>query len=155
MKPWSHLANAHHIDWVIESLKADPEKWVRAYSKGVRAYSECKDGVELRYEALDTAWNVGTLADRGVALDAIHSAMLETIQNANWGSTGDVFARSDARGAVWESLMALVAYDDCDQYLQMSYEQLLIYATLSERPQAVLLLRLKWVQEHEALVASR
>lgn len=47
------------------------------------------------------------------------------------------------------TLLALVAYDDCDGYLQMSYDELQIWAELSGQPQAVLLLLLKWVQEHE------
>lgn len=59
-------------------------------------------------------------------------------------------------GAFRMTLLALVAYDDCDRYLQMSYDELQVWAKLSEQPQAVLLLPLKWVQEHEheALVAS-
>lgn len=64
------------------------------------------------------------------------------VWNAIWdASTGNVVARL--------SLAALVAYDDCKQYLAMTYEELKVYAILSERPQAVLLLPMKWVQEYE------
>ena len=27
MAEWSHLPNAAHIDWVLQSVKADPGKW--------------------------------------------------------------------------------------------------------------------------------
>ena len=28
---WSHLPNAHLIDWVLESVKTDPEAWKAAW----------------------------------------------------------------------------------------------------------------------------
>jgi hypothetical protein len=37
-------------------------------------------------------------------------------------------------------MLALVAYDDCAQYLDMSSDQLKVWAILSENPAAVLLL---------------
>ena len=61
-------------------------------------------------------------------------------------------ASDGALTAACDSILALIAYDDCQQYLDMSYEQLKVYALLSERPQAVLLLPLKWVRENETLV---
>lgn len=30
MAKWSHLPNAAHIDWVLQSVKADPGKWAAA-----------------------------------------------------------------------------------------------------------------------------
>ena len=30
MSEWSHLPNAKHIDWMLESVKANPEKWKAA-----------------------------------------------------------------------------------------------------------------------------
>ena len=63
-------------------------------------------------------------------------------------------ARNAARNAARDSILALVAYDDCDAYLGISYEQLKVYALLGERPQAILLLSLKRVQEHETLVTT-
>ena len=31
MAEWSHLPNAAHIDWVLQSVKADPGKWGAAW----------------------------------------------------------------------------------------------------------------------------
>ena len=28
---WSHLPNAHLIDWVLKSLKTDPNAWAKLY----------------------------------------------------------------------------------------------------------------------------
>ena len=132
MKPWSHLPNASLIDWVIESLKCNPELWSRAEDAVLNA---------TRDAAYDEAW--------AEALDNVRSEAWDTARDVTWYAAYD-----EACDAAHGAILALVAYDDCDQYLQMSYDQLLIYATLSERPQAVLLLPLKWVQEHEALVTS-
>ena len=130
MKPWSHLPNAHHIDWVLESLKNNPELW------------------DVALDAVDDA---ARDAARDAVLNATQNAVWDAILNATWGAAQRASQRA-ALNAVWDAILALVAYDDCDQYLQMSYEQLLAWATLSEKPQAVLLLPLKWIQEHECLV---
>jgi hypothetical protein len=57
-----------------------------------------------------------------------------------------------AQGAAWNAaqgvsyyaaqsaILALIAYDNCDQYLNMTSEELKVWAYLSERPAAVLLL---------------
>ena len=137
MKPWSHLANAPLIDWVIESLKCNPELWAAALNAALRAV---RDGI------LNAAWNVARNEVRIAARIAAWNATDDATRNA---------ARVAARDAAHGAILALIAYDDCRQYLHMSYEQLLTYAVLSERPQAVLLLSLKWIQEHETLVTSR
>ena len=76
-KAWSHLPNAHHIDWVLASLKENPELW----------------------------------------------------------------------DAARDAISALVAYDDCDQFLNMPYEKLKVWTVLSEDPRAVLLLPMVYVKE--------
>ena len=126
MNAWSHLPNAPLIDWVIESLKCNPALWAAALNA-----------------VLNATHDAGWIAIRIAARDAINNASRRSALDATW-TTG--------QASTYDAILALVAYDDCDQYLQMSYDQLLIYATLSERPQAVLLLPLKWIQEHEILV---
>ena len=128
MNAWSHLPNAPLIDWVIESLKCNPQKWSRA-----------EDAV------LNATHDAGWIAIRIAARDAINNASRRSALDATW-ATGQASA--------YDVILALIAYDDCDQYLSMSYEQLLTYALLSEKPQAILLLPLKWIQENEALVTS-
>ena len=127
--PWSELPNARHIDWLIASVKANPEKWSRA-----------EDAI------LNATHDAGWIAIRIAARDAINNAIRRSALDATWAM---------GQASAYDVILALIAYDDCDQYLSMSYEQLLTYAVLSERPQAVLLLSLKWIQEHETLVTSR
>jgi hypothetical protein len=49
-------------------------------------------------------------------------------------------ARSAAFETAYDAILALFVYDDCDQYLNMSSEQLRMWAILTEQPAAVLLL---------------
>ena len=66
-----------------------------------------------------------------------------------------VTAKSAARDAAWAaawdaartSIAALIAWDDCDQFLNMPYEKLQVWAVLSEDPRAILLLPMVNVKE--------
>jgi len=110
MSAWSDLPNAAHIDRVLASLKKHPEIW-------------------------DAAWNAARDAVRGAAQsaawNAAYDAACKAVRSAAWGASWH-----SARGAI----LALFVYDDCDQYLSMSSEQLRAWALLSENPAAVLLL---------------
>lgn len=107
---WSHLPNAAHIDRVLESVKAHPEQWTTAWTTAWAA-------------AWAAASNAARFAARFAALDAAWAAAGEAI----WGAAG-------------AAILALIAYDDCAQYLDMSSDQLKVWAILSENPAAVLLL---------------
>ena len=117
MKEWSHLPNARHIDWVLKSLKENPELWVAAW-------------VAARAAARSAAW----VAARAAAWDAACDAV--------WDAAWDA-----ARAAAWDVIAALIAYDDCDQFLNMPYEKLQIWAVLSEDSRASLLLPMVYVRE--------
>jgi hypothetical protein len=134
MSAWSHLPNARHIDWVIASLKKHPDLW----SGGRDA--PCK---ATRDAALDVAQSAARDAVRGAAQSAAWSAAW----NAAWCEA--LAATYDAnRYAAWNAacnaaqgvILALIAYDDCDQYLNMTSEELKVWAILSEHPAAILLL---------------
>ena len=134
--PWSLLSNARLIDWVLESLRTRSEVW---------------DQLWMSWDASRTpAWNTARMSvrlpiERAPIWGMARAATRDATRDANGGWTGSVD---------YGVILALISYDDCDQYLDMTYDQLLIYAILSERPQAVLLLPLKWIQEHETLVTS-
>jgi hypothetical protein len=114
---WSHLPNAHHIDWVLESVKENPKLWVAALNA-----------------ACNAAWNAALGAVRGAAWDAARSAA--------WDAASDA-----ALDTAQDAIAALVAYDDCDQFLAMTYEKLRVWAILSEDHRAVLLLPMVYVKE--------
>ena len=96
---WSHLPNAHLIDWVLKSLKTDPNAW-------------------------DAAWDA-------------------------WYAVGE--AERAARFAI----LALIADDNAAQYLHMESDKLKVWAILSEKPAAVLLIPANqiWQQEHARAIA--
>ena len=135
MKAWCHLPNAQYIDWVLASLKETPELWAAAR---VAAWTTAMTAV--RSATWDAAWSAARSAARSAAWDAA--------RDADWGAIW-----SAARGAI----SALVAYDDCDRFLDMPYEKLQVWAVLSEDPRAVLLLPMVYVKEklnEQCLVTS-
>ena len=121
---WSHLPNAHHIDWVLKSLEENPELWTAAW---------------------DADWSAAWYAARSAARNAAWYAARSAARNAAWSA-----AMSAARNAARCSIEALIAYDDCDNFLNMSYEKLKVWAVLSEDPKAVLLLPMVYVKEQLA-----
>ena len=132
---WSELPNAYHIDWVIKSVKENPLLWTNACKSRstVLELSMTYDGWELwdvLDEARDNTWRI----------------MPVNIENfARYFTEFSVGGR--ATDTAWDSILALIAYNDCDQYINMGYEKLQVYAKLSEQSQAVLLLPMVYVRE--------
>jgi hypothetical protein len=110
MSAWSHLPNARHIDRVLASLKKHPRIW-------------------------DAAWD----AAGDVARRAAWSAVDDVAFDEAWGAIDGV-AGGAAAHAAWDAILALFVYDDCDQYLDMTSEELKAWALMTEHPAAVLLL---------------
>lgn len=88
-----------------------------------------------RREARREAWSEARKADRTAAWNAAWNAARETASRENWPA-----ARSTAWYAAWDAILIFVAWDDCEQFLNVSYEKLLVWATLSQDSRAVLLL---------------
>jgi len=123
-KLWSHLPNAAHIDRVIASVKTHPDVWNAAYD-----------------EACDAAFDVSRVAASAAAHGAVSSArgaVWDAARDAALGDHRDALraAYYAARGAI----LALIAYDDAVKYLNMTIDQLKMWAILSEDPAAILLL---------------
>jgi len=115
---WSHLPNAGHIYRVIASAKAHPEFWGAA-----------------RVAARDAARVAARDAARVAAWNAVENAARNVVENAARHAAGNVVVY-----AAYDAIAALVAYDDCAQYLGMTSDQLKMWAILSEEPAAILLL---------------
>jgi len=118
---WAHLPNAKHIDWVLNSIKSRPDAW-----KGVR-------GAVLEHAlAYEDAYNVmgwGEVETYNKAYDAAWAATSErahVVPNSAWPGVRAV-------------LIALIAYDDCSKYLDMTPDELEVWAALSNDPAAILL----------------
>ena len=137
MSVWSHLSNAHHIDWVLASVKENSELWDAARSASSVAAQRAAFHASWD-AALDASWSAARSASSVAARLAAWNAAWDEVMNA-----ARVAASAAARGVMF----ALVAYDDCDQFLSMSYEKLRVWAILSEDPRAVLLLPMVYVRE--------
>ena len=114
MSEWSHLPNAKHIDRILASVKENPAAWDAARG---------------------AVWGAALDAARGAVWDAALDAALDAARDAVRDA-----ARRWARGAVWGVVLALVTYDHAAKYLEMTPDQLRVWAELSEDPAAVLLI---------------
>lgn len=85
------------------------------------------DRIVASVAAYPDAWDAAWEAAWGAAWDAAWDAA----RDAAWGAAWD---------AAWGAIAALVAWDDCSQYLSMTSEQLEIWYHLTERPACLLLL---------------
>jgi len=127
---WSHLPNAGHIDRVLASVKTHLEVWVKAWQAACPGiYNAARDAA--RGAAWDAAFSAARDESRGAAWDAAFYAA----RGAAWGAAWDA-----AFSAAWSAISALIAWDDCAQYLDMSSDKLEMWAILSENPAAILLL---------------
>jgi hypothetical protein len=143
MSAWSHLPNAAHIDRVIATLKKHPMIWnvdrnvIRntAYNKARYAICTAFDEDKMREAAFDAALSA--------AFDEAWNAAFDEAWNARQDANSDA-DRWAAWDSAWDSardaLHALIAYDDCEQYLNMPSDQLRVLALLSEHSASVLLL---------------
>ena len=122
MNAWGHLPNACHIDQVLESVTSHPGIWDAARGAAQSA-------------AHNEAWYAATDAAREEAWNAATDAAWDVARNADRG-----VATVAARGAMYDAVKALIAYDDASKYLDMPSDKLRVWAILSEDPAAVLLL---------------
>jgi len=90
---WSHLPNAEHIDWVLDTLKKNPD-----------------------------AWNAATNAAWRAAWDASRAAAWSDARNAATNAAWDP-ARVQVWGAAWDAIAALIAWDDSSNLLDKSVEE--------------------------------
>lgn len=123
MNAWSHLPNAHHIVWVIKSVKDNPEVWAVAWHAASDAIHDL-----TRDAAWEKAWD--TAHDAARRESAWHAAR-HKVRYA---------ARNTARASALDAVAALLAWDDSAQFLEMDGDELEVWARLSEDPRAILLL---------------
>jgi len=117
-REWSHLPNAKHIDWVLDTLKENPEVWKTA--GGAATW--------------DAAWNDAWGAVWGAAREAAWVAALDAAR----GDARDA-ARYAARYAACGAIAALVAWDDSSKLLDKPVEEVTELANESNHA-AILLL---------------
>ena len=126
MSAWSDLPNAVHIDRIIESVKSHTLIW---------------------NAARDAAWGAAWYAARDTARDTAWAAARDAVRLSAWGAArgaawdaGRAAARAAARVAASDAILALIAWDDSTEFLDMTSDELEVWARLSDDPRAILLL---------------
>jgi hypothetical protein len=127
MSAWSDLSNAQHIDRVLASLKEHPEIWAETGGTDRSAAFRNTAWVAICDSARSDVWNEARLAAR----DAARLATPDATCDAAWCAAFET---------AYDAILALFVYDDCDQYLNMTSEELKVWSLLTEQPAAVLLL---------------
>jgi hypothetical protein len=135
MSKWSHLPNAVHIDRVLASVAAHQAIWDKVYDAlpdhgGWEEHWNDADNAtydraaELEwYATWAEAWDGASQHAKQVGRSAIQDAITD---DHRW----------EGRAAI----LALIAYDDCGHYLELSSQQLQFIADLSGHPAPRLLL---------------
>ena len=110
---WNHLPNAGHIDRIIADLRVNPNNWDRAW-----------------HAAWNAAWHA--------ALDAAWDAARDAAWHAAWDATRDA-TRDAARSAARSAILALIAWPESADYLNLSEDSVRVLAALGDH-KAVLML---------------
>ena len=110
---WAPLSNAKHIDWVLASIKAHPEKWAAA-----------RDAVWNA--AYDAAWDAARKAGRDAAWFAARAAACDAVWDEAWDAAIDAIA-------------ALIAWDDCAYMIESEVDEIKILAKLGDQKALLLL----------------
>lgn len=132
MNMWDDLPNAQHIDWVLQSGQEHPDHWGIANTLTWLAEAVPVRGQsagELGWPALRSALKARSARD--TALWIVNSDMT---RYSAW-----IAARASGPESISDSLLALIAYDDCAHLLDLSREQLLAWSVLTEHPASTLL----------------
>lgn len=137
MSEWAHLQNAKHIDWVIESLRdnhnAREEAWCTLRDSAWGTALDT-DWDEAFGAAWHNAWNP--------AWEMVWTEALEVVED---------IARTTGNWAIWQpargAILVFMSYDNCEKYLKMSYDQLLMWSELDPHPAVLLLLPYLYVKE--------
>ena len=143
MTPWAHLPNAVHIDRVIASAKAHPDQWKQAlYTIRCRWQDATRAEDAAITAALDLLRDQGQVAVwykvRNAGWDAVRGAEQNEARNMGFGAARDV-VWDGVWEAVYDTLLALIAYDDCAYMLDSDPGELAVLAKFGDR-RALLLL---------------
>jgi hypothetical protein len=133
MNAWDNLPNAKHINWVLSSVKANPEAWKTSWDKEQSAAWHA-----ARNAACGAARDAAQDAAQDAAWTAAWTAALDAARNAAYDAAYD--AMTAAHGSAWGAVSALIAFDHCEKYLKMTPEELLVWWKLSEDPACLLLM---------------
>lgn len=125
---WKDLPNARHRKYVLDTLKEHPSCW-----KTASTLMSNSSGNGFVTHIVDSI--IDTKVDRKVKL---YPQQILTLN--------DIHLKDVEWALVTGVLTALAHYNDCDKYIDMGYSKLLVYAKLTENPQACLLVPYLYVR---------
>jgi hypothetical protein len=134
--------HVEHINWILKTLQKSTYIWMAA-----------------RTAVYDNIWSTSYYSTLKCIPDNRIIYFCRELEKVVWTLTSGINLSHLAPPAVSitirGAIAALVAYDDCDQYIDMKYEKLELCAKLCEKPQAILLLPMVYVKEefHDKVVA--
>jgi len=115
---WSHLPNAALIDLMLLNLATYPDQFAVLDNSPPNAAQRDTARQQMNDGKRDRVYHC--------AYDAAYRAAPNGMREKAWR-------------AVSGAMLALVTYDDAEQYLSMTAEELRLWAALSESPAAILL----------------
>jgi hypothetical protein len=124
-KEWSHLPNAEHIDWVLETLANDSVMWEVAWD-----------------DKWLFAWDAAENAAQNASLSSLKTAEWHAAWRAGWDAV-----EGDEWRAVWGSIAALIAWDNSAELLDMLVEE--VEALANEGNHAAVLLLPAVIVKHK------
>jgi len=122
---WVHSPNAKHIDWVLASVEANPEKW------GATSNPAWDTATETVY---DTAYNTARDSAWSKQRDESRNPAWYALLNAAYGK-----AYGSAYIVATGAMTALITWDDCAYMIESEVGELKIIAAFGD-PRAILLL---------------
>jgi hypothetical protein len=122
--PWADFPNAKHINWVLASLKACPEKWDMAYDKTIPVNSR------RRVNGRNLARQIVHNSSRFTEVECASKAIM---------NISDAYPKGMAWNAAWEPILALTAYDDCAYMIESAVGELRLIAAFGDTKAMLLL----------------
>jgi hypothetical protein len=126
MSAWSNLPNAVHIDRIIESAKSCAEIWSIAHAQCDEVNAE-----DTWKVAMDIIWDTPLL----ITWHAARTEIFEEVYGLEPRQANRLTkkTRPMSWSAVRDAVIALIVYDDCAHYLDLTSSQLQFVADLTER----------------------
>jgi len=128
---WNHLPNAEHIDRILADLFDNTVNWSKA----------CY---------LTTPWNADFSAARDEAYDVGRAAVGDAVLNAAWDASFNEALgaiRYEVRELAYSAIMALVAWPESADYLNLPVNQVRVLAELGDR-RARLMSHIVWIYKN-------
>lgn len=126
---WGHLPNAVHIDRILADISINSESLAAAWHAARGAVSDA---------AWHAAWDAAWSAALDSAYDAARHAAWDAARGAAWDATRDADL-DEAWYATRDAILALIAWDESSEYLNLSRDQVQVLSLLGDKKAMLML----------------